>query len=255
MAPSPPSEIPNSQASSPGLGSSSSDDADSNNQYIAVAELIGPTSLSTTNLSPSEGNRESADPHPPSKIPPEPATLDSESSCAAATVSNPTPHHTHPPETPLLQHATPSKPLSTGTARNPPFRPSSITSHNHPHLASRIAQLTTTLDSTQTALASILAEFEALPDFTSSAKSTSTSSSAAPPPQTQLRPPDPNLTLSPIQTATLHRAHRILDAHVQALSRYNAVRDAGLALLGFVAERRGVTVGSVMEEMGVEEGD
>jgi len=33
------------------------------------------------------------------------------------------------------------------------------------------------------------------------------------------------------------------------------VRDAGLALLGFVAERRGVTVGSVMEEMGVEEGD
>ena len=62
-------------------------------------------------------------------------------------------------------------------------------------------------------------------------------------------------SLTNAQLATLSEAEGILADHVKDLSRYNAVKDAGLMLLGILAERKAVTVRDIMRERDLADDD
>lgn len=143
---------------------------------------------------------------------------------------------------PKAEMATPSRrpgPKNTTTTRNPAY------------LRSRIAQLTTTTASTHSDLNATLSKLQALlppgsdtpPKVISSPCSTSSLPSAVP------------LNLDSEQKHILSQAQRTLDAHVKMLSKYNAVKDVGMTMLGILAEQKGVTVRAIMEERGVSEDD
>ena len=54
---------------------------------------------------------------------------------------------------------------------------------------------------------------------------------------------------------TLSQAQYILDDHVKMLSKYNAVKDVGMTMLGILAEQKGVTMKAIMEERGIDKDD
>lgn len=137
--------------------------------------------------------------------------------------------------------------------KHPSRRPAlknTTTTRDPAYLRSRIAQLTTTIASTRSDLNATLsklqthqpAESDPLP-ATSSPRYTSTLQSSVP------------LNLDAERIQILHQAQCTLDAHVKMLSKYNAVKDVGMTMLGILAEQKGVTIRAIMEERGVSEDD
>ena len=61
--------------------------------------------------------------------------------------------------------------------------------------------------------------------------------------------------LTPAQRAVLTEAQAVLDGHIKLLGQYNELKDAGMMMLGLIAEREGRVVREVMEERGVGEDD
>lgn len=47
----------------------------------------------------------------------------------------------------------------------------------------------------------------------------------------------------------------MLDRHIKLLGQYNELKDAGMMMIGLIAEREGRVVKEVMEERGVTEDD
>ena len=43
-----------------------------------------------------------------------------------------------------------------------------------------------------------------------------------------------------------------MQRHIKLLQDYNAVKDVAMGMMGLIAERKGLRVGDVMEELGVE---
>lgn len=46
--------------------------------------------------------------------------------------------------------------------------------------------------------------------------------------------------------------NKTVQKHIKLLHEYNEMRDVALGLMGMVAEKRGVVVGEVMEEFGLD---
>lgn len=75
---------------------------------------------------------------------------------------------------------------------------------------------------------------------------------------TQISPDRPATALSaaaaagaPITANATTAARSIVQRHIKLLNEYNEIKEAGLELMGLIAEARGVRLGSVMEEFGV----
>ncbi len=54
-----------------------------------------------------------------------------------------------------------------------------------------------------------------------------------------------------LDAATIAAASSIVQRHIKLLHEYNEIKDAGLGLMGLIADARGVRLGGVMEEFGV----
>jgi hypothetical protein len=66
----------------------------------------------------------------------------------------------------------------------------------------------------------------------------------------------PITPLTPVvEEELLRKAHAIGKTHIKQLHRYNEIRDAGLGLIGMVAESRKLRIKDVMEEFGVTNAD
>lgn len=161
-----------------------------------------------------------------------------------------------PPEgnTPRDSDSTPSAPeIDAGadrlraTARPTPANTSTTPPSYHRTRITKITELTAhtklELTSTLQTLQPMLVAMQNRPSCPSKPTNTSASSSST---TTHLNAQD---------TQTLAEAERILKDHVALLSRYNAVKDAGMAMLGILAEQRGMTVRAMMAEREVDEGD
>lgn len=56
-------------------------------------------------------------------------------------------------------------------------------------------------------------------------------------------------------SVALKAADKVTKTHIQRLQRYNEIKDAGVDLIGLIADRRQARVVNVMGEFGVAEGD
>ena len=66
---------------------------------------------------------------------------------------------------------------------------------------------------------------------------------------------DTALSTPGTQQQSLVKAQRVLDQHIKLLSQYNALKDAGMTMIGAIAEREGKRVVDVMSERGVDVDD
>ncbi|KAI7324639.1 hypothetical protein KC315_g8208 [Hortaea werneckii] len=53
----------------------------------------------------------------------------------------------------------------------------------------------------------------------------------------------------------LATANGAIKDHIQLLHKYNEMKDIGLGLMGLIADKRGVRIGTVMEDFGMDEKD
>ncbi|KAI6884705.1 hypothetical protein D0869_04202 [Hortaea werneckii] len=53
----------------------------------------------------------------------------------------------------------------------------------------------------------------------------------------------------------LATANGVIKDHIQLLHKYNEMKDIGLGLMGLIADKRGVRIGTVMEDFGMDEKD
>ncbi|RMY98126.1 hypothetical protein D0862_07741 [Hortaea werneckii] len=53
----------------------------------------------------------------------------------------------------------------------------------------------------------------------------------------------------------LATANGVIKDHIQLLHRYNEMKDIGQGLMGLIADKRGVRIGTVMEDFGMDEKD
>ncbi|KAI6816142.1 hypothetical protein KC340_g15188 [Hortaea werneckii] len=53
----------------------------------------------------------------------------------------------------------------------------------------------------------------------------------------------------------LATANGVIKDHIQLLHKYNEIKDIGLGLMGLIADKRGVRIGTVMEDFGMDEKD
>ena len=141
--------------------------------------------------------------------------------------------------------ATPFKPLST------PNRPSA---GRPTDLPTKISQLKVTIEHTLQQLIETLDKLAALPDPASGH------------PPSPITPPSVKHATSfaaisttpglpPTQRTTLANAQPVLDRHIKLLGQYNELKDAGMMMMGLIAEREGRVMRDVMEERGIGEDD
>lgn len=141
--------------------------------------------------------------------------------------------------------ATPFKPLST------PKRPSNARPVDLP---TKISQLKTTIEHTQQQFTDTLNKIAALPSSGSQQPSTS-NTTATLSNATTFTAISTTPDLTPDQQAALARAQGVLDGHIKLLGQYNELKDAGMMMMGLIAEREARVVRDVMEERGVGEED
>jgi hypothetical protein len=124
-------------------------------------------------------------------------------------------------------------------------------SYTPAYLRSRIALLQSSLESTHADLTSTLAEFEKqlIVRPPSAINDRSAPASTASPIEASSH--EQTLTLTPNQNNLLALASTTLQSHVNRLSKYNAVKDIAMGMLGMIGERDGKTVRAVMLERDV----
>lgn len=243
------SEVPNSQPSSPALSSTRSlegerDDESSESKTEGVQ-------LDDSSLKP-QACLIPAPPRPPgAQSEQQTASSMPSGRSQSADVEAHQESTVVPNDSPTMRSDTASPSPEAGSRQSTRRRPlGSVSATRDPaYLRSRIAQLTTTARSTQSDLDAALSKLQSLlppqsipPPDKPSPLSTSTS-----------KPPAINLDAAQMQT--LSQAQHILDDHVKMLSKYNAVKDVGMTMLGILAEQRGVTMRAIMEDRGIDKDD
>ena len=134
----------------------------------------------------------------------------------------------------------------TKVLKHPPSKHAS-SSRTTTNLQARITQLHQTISHTQRELTNTLDQISELPSFQKTTQQQqqpilSTTNTAT-------------RDFSPHHQAALDHAQRTLDDHIKLLSKYNAVKDVGMTMLGILAEQQGRPVREVMEEKGVGDDD
>lgn len=176
--------------------------------------------------------------------------------------------------------SSPHKPLITTLPAQPTRRRNThvASTHSSAYLEERNKTMLTTLSSTQAILLATLDDLSRhLPSSGTLTLPSPRSNNTAIPPETTIVAAMPELqasssltsaptqhrsvtSTSPAQLSTqdnerLASASAILANHVKTLSKYNAVKDIAMDMLGILAEQQGKTMKEIMMERGISEDD
>lgn len=239
-----PTEIPNSQPSSPGVASSS-DEAEA----ASDATTLQPNSTSNVDSADSPDHVESEASQHSDSMKRSEKPLPQSTQIPIKSVSSDL------PQNPIAK--TPHKLLSTNLSSTNSSRrrakPSATYSAEYLH--QRIDVLQSSLASTHAQLTSSLAELEPLVTQKSDKQSSEESWASTYGSATARNHQQPQYTLDAQETTTLRSAEAILQAHVKQLGKYNAIKDIAMSILGIIAEKEGRTLMEVMVDRGVAEDD
>ncbi|KAK3076542.1 hypothetical protein LTS18_012734 [Coniosporium uncinatum] len=210
---------------------------------------------------PSENERTAAASAPPAEVPALVAMIDRIHNDDPVKLPS---EHVEPSQ--LTQDKTPSSsslPQGSHIPSSPPIAPSPE-DKRLASLRSRIASQDFAVTHLQAKKTGLLAQLAAVPSITlglppnstsdlassSHASTSSTSSTSTKPGSTRAQNPRTNMP-DEQQAHLLAEAKAIITQHIKLLHHYNEIRDVGQALMGLIAESRGVRIKEVQEDFGV----